>query len=591
MIDTTAQTIAQGGGTFKGSYYSPTNTPAPTTAPISSPSLLPAPASQTTATVPVVTAKAAQTDYNNKLANFNSLNAQISQQKSLVAQQAAQKAADDAQKEVQQAEQTLKQQGLDIQKQQANTAQTAANAKLSAVQGLNSPTPNQQNPQNQTQESNQNPQDQTQNGLNQAVDQKLGGLQDIQNTRDQLTQQSNQALQSLLQGTIPLSGPQQALISSLQTQLNQNIAEQTVDNNAYTGTVTEAGFRAGGEYTPQQYAGQIHTAISAGVAKIQALDNTAAKTMADLEQSFQKDNFNIINQQFTNLTKTLDDKANAIKDTYDTVTKAIQDQRDFTQKAQQFAQTQAMEQQKFAEQVKNDQSTRAIAQADLGLKEATWNATYGSFMNKDGTANTSVNPTSIPGYTTLSNGMAVIDGSKLPPGVNKTQIGGIRVIDPAKVGSMTSWSNINTLFNTTQTQNNQLNDPNFTGDRATLKASYIQNINALNATIKDVGVKDPTFSTLNGISLATPGIFNFASPTTQQTQFNTLRDNLNSVMGSIAPGSGVPIFGQTFKSPLEAESWAASHGQTTALNNLKASFPNATAEQLLNALNTGQEPQ
>lgn len=294
-----------------------------------------------TSTSPVITSNMAQKDYADKLKNFQNLQAQISQQKSLMAQQAAQRATDDAQKELQKSEQTLREQQLGIQQQQADTAQADAEAKRQALSmssystststtspSTTPPTPAPTVPPAVVP-------DPTQAGLNSAVDQKLTGLSDIQTARDAITQQSNQALQSLLNGSIPLTPSQQTLVGSLQAQLALNVADQKQANASYTGAVTTAGFRAGGEYTAEQYAGNIHAAVSLGVLKIQRLDNEAAKTIAELEQSFQKGNYDIINKQYDNLTKSLDEKAATLKDTYDTVTKALQDQRDYNYKVTQ----------------------------------------------------------------------------------------------------------------------------------------------------------------------------------------------------------------------------------------------------------------
>ncbi len=99
--------------------------------------------------------------------------------------------------------------------------------------------------------------------------------------------------------------------------------------------MSEAAFRSGGEYTPAEMAGAIANSVTVGVDKIQMLDNAAATTIANLEQEFQKQNFEEINQQYGNLLKQLDDKSGAIKDMYTAVTGAIRDQRDFQQKQNQ----------------------------------------------------------------------------------------------------------------------------------------------------------------------------------------------------------------------------------------------------------------
>lgn len=160
------------------------------------------------------------------------------------------------------------------------------------------------------------------------AEEKAGALGQIQDTRDQLADKVNKQLNSVLKGTFPLTGPQQSLITSLQSQLAQNREDQKLANKSFEGATAQAGFRSGGEYTPEQYAGQIANAVSVGVAKIQALDNAAAQTIAELEDGWRKDNFDMINDNYATLEKQLDDKATSIKDMFDTVSKTLTDQRD-----------------------------------------------------------------------------------------------------------------------------------------------------------------------------------------------------------------------------------------------------------------------
>ncbi len=159
----------------------------------------------------------------------------------------------------------------------------------------------------------------------------------IQDQKDLLATKTSKQLNSILNGTFPLTGPQQSIITSLQNQLAQNVSDQKLANASYEGSVAQAGFRAGGEYTPEQYAGQIHNAVSTGVAKIQALDNDAALTMANLENDFQKEDYTMITQNYDLLNKQLQDKSDAIKDTFSATSSLLKDQRDFQIQTEQTA--------------------------------------------------------------------------------------------------------------------------------------------------------------------------------------------------------------------------------------------------------------
>ncbi len=192
-------------------------------------------------------------------------------------------------------------------------------------------------------------------GISDATKTLTSGLSDIDKAKDSLAAQALTQLNSVLKGTFPLSGPQKSLIDSLNVQLQQSIASQKVANQAYTGAVTQAGFRSGGEYTPEQYAGQIANSISYGTAKIQELDNSAAKTMAELESNFQTQDYDMITKNYDIMTKQLEDKSSHLKDMFDAVTSTLKDQRDQELKAQDTAY------QKEQDKIKNENDAKRLA--------------------------------------------------------------------------------------------------------------------------------------------------------------------------------------------------------------------------------------
>lgn len=304
------------------------------------------PAGGPATSTPVVTSQNAQTDSAQKLAAFTTMQANNATQAQKLAQQQAQANLE----KMAQDQQTQQQKNIDTQNAQKQQEIDAKNTALGIA--TTSPNNNQTTPTNTTTASAQNnaptgnisptggSTDVTQQGLQTATDQYTQGQSDIQSQKEQLSTQMSDQLNNLLNGTIPLTTTQQSLVTSLNTQLVQNEAAQNVANQAYVGQVSEAAFRAGGEYTNQQMSGQIANAISYGVSKISALDNAAAKTTADLEQSFQKSNFDIINQQYSLLSKQLDDKSAELKNTYDAVTKQLTDQRTYNMDLAKFAQTQ-----------------------------------------------------------------------------------------------------------------------------------------------------------------------------------------------------------------------------------------------------------
>lgn len=339
---------------------------------------------------PVITSTGASDDYAAKLATFN----QVQQANQSQQQQIQQQQIQAQQAKAQQDTATQNQKNIDTQNQQKQAEIDAKNKALGVNPPItaNVPVPPTGNPvtnASATSQSQFNPntgqpistavsQPNTSNLVTDALTGSTNivnsGLQDLQNAKDSITAQVNDQLSSILRGTFPLSAPQQALVSSMQNQLAQNQSQQKVANAAYTGAVAQAGFRSGGEYTPSQYAGQIANAISYGTAKMQDLDNAASVTMAQLQNDFQKQDFDMINKNYDILNKQLDDKANHLKDMYTTVTSNLKDQREQQQKSD------ASAYQHSQDKIKNDQAAQKLA-SDIATNTAQQAKLYADIRN------------------------------------------------------------------------------------------------------------------------------------------------------------------------------------------------------------------
>lgn len=355
--------------------------------------------------VPVITTKGANDDYQSKLNSVKELTASLNSQANATAAQKAQLAEAKKQTDQMQADFNIKQQGVDIQKSQADTAASLAKSKQQAVdlaQGTNAPVTTPPPPQNNqpvatpaanTNTPNATPPRTAGDIANQGITDATG---DFQSAQDAVQKQRNdlaKRFNSVLQGTIPLSSSQKALISSLQSQLASNEAVQRTANKSYEGTVAEAAFRAGGEYTPELMAGRIHGAVSEGISKIQMLDDAAATTIAKLEDDFQTKNYEKINKNYDILTKQLDDKSAAIKDTYESTVKALQDQRDYQMDLDKFKETKdqnafdrafKLEQEHFDQNYKNKQLALDQFKAGYGLGDGVSNDISSAQMGSDG---------------------------------------------------------------------------------------------------------------------------------------------------------------------------------------------------------------
>lgn len=173
-------------------------------------------------------------------------------------------------------------------------------------------------------------------------------LLDVQTQMGQLADNFNTQTQQILNSTFPLSSSQQASISAAQAQFEQALQLQITANKSYEGGIALAGNREGlNIQNPQEYLAQSHQAISDGLNKINNLDATATKTLADLTQSFMNQDYTEINDNYNALQKTLEEKQTAITQLQSRTDSLYQFTQDYNQKAQEFAQTQAKQQQEF----------------------------------------------------------------------------------------------------------------------------------------------------------------------------------------------------------------------------------------------------
>ncbi len=292
--------------------------------------------------VPVITAKAAEDDYAKKLATFNSLKSQVQNQKSVLAQQAAQKAADDAQKEAIDAKNKLDTTNANTAATKAAADKAVADAKLTAAKSLGqsdttttSSTDNSAVSTTPTQTTTDTSQT-LPNSTNTLLNNEGSALSTIQDEKTSAFEDYKSQVSQILNGTFPLSSTESALVGATMASFDRQKQDQAQANKAYEGSVAESSFRNGGEYTPVQAAGQLATAISTGVQKIANLDAQAAKTVADLEQGFMKQDYEMVNNLYEKLDKQLTDKSNSIKSIFDAAMAAEKDQRNYNLDVQKF---------------------------------------------------------------------------------------------------------------------------------------------------------------------------------------------------------------------------------------------------------------
>lgn len=191
-------------------------------------------------------------------------------------------------------------------------------------------------------------------------------LAEYNDATDQAFNGIHNSLAELANGTFPLTAPEQALMSSLQNSINQQVAAQKLANANYVGGITNAGIAAGrNQYAPEIELGNIANAVNVGLQKIADIESKGVQSMATLQMSFDDKNYQRVNEEYSTLTSYLKDKTAALQKMHDDVLAAAKDQRDNAQKMAQQAIDNQMNSEKFDYQKTQDAISNAFKQQQI----------------------------------------------------------------------------------------------------------------------------------------------------------------------------------------------------------------------------------
>lgn len=246
------------------------------------------------------------------------------------------------------------------------------------------------------------------------------------------------ALNQFAQGTFPLTPDQQSQLDATKQQFEVLINQQKVSNANYENGVRVLGAVTGrAEYFPDIAMGEVQGAINSGLSKVADLTSKETAALATMRQGFEDNNFKEITAAHQMLLSIDTQQTDTIKAVHDSIVSATETAKTDAEKqtmdnwtmyvGQQnldlATQQKALDNMKFTEQQKMDAQTildnktkNNIAWADLALKQATYNATYGSFSNlgvdpKTGQPIVNFKPTDIPGVNQMTNGVNYFDPS------------------------------------------------------------------------------------------------------------------------------------------------------------------------------------
>lgn len=156
--------------------------------------------------------------------------------------------------------------------------------------------------------------------------------QEAQNQADQATAYQNMqsAFDSIRNGTYPLTGAEQAVLTSTQQQFQNTIQLQQTANDAYTGQMKEAMASLGiNTSAPLQAIGNIQAAVTSGNSKIADLNSQMSLALSNATVAFQKQDFDELQTQWSNAAQQFASRQMTLNDMLSTVTaqaKAAQDE-------------------------------------------------------------------------------------------------------------------------------------------------------------------------------------------------------------------------------------------------------------------------
>lgn len=151
-----------------------------------------------------------------------------------------------------------------------------------------------------------------------------GELTKNQATLDSASTAFQSSMQQLLTGNFPLTADQQAQVVGLQSQFDQLRSLQETANKNYENGINLMGIREGRQqYTPALAATEIHKAITGDLQKIAQIDIQAASSVASLKQGFLDKDYDVINNSYAALQKSVEQKNATLAQIQKTVSENI----------------------------------------------------------------------------------------------------------------------------------------------------------------------------------------------------------------------------------------------------------------------------
>lgn len=138
---------------------------------------------------------------------------------------------------------------------------------------------------------------------------------DINKQQDEIYDKYKSDMDSLRNGTFPLSPEDEASIKYIQQEFEKLKEIQKVRNANYEGGITQLGITSGrARYAGEMEEGNIKKAVDQGISKIADIESAAAKAVSDLKGAIQSRNYDMISKAYESAQKNLARKSQAILD-------------------------------------------------------------------------------------------------------------------------------------------------------------------------------------------------------------------------------------------------------------------------------------
>ena len=196
----------------------------------------------------------------------------------------------------------------------------------------------------------------------------LGGTQvsgqsiaSIEAARDQSFSDYKTQINSINNGTFPLTDAERGQLDSVNTTYDRLVAQQKIANANYEGGMRTYTATTGEQETsPKTAMGEIQSAIDSGLSKIADIESKRNDALTTLKKAIQDNDYKNVKDAYDEFSNYADKKELAIKAINDDLSAKEKDARDFNYKATQDSITNTIASDKFTYQQKQDAITNAL---------------------------------------------------------------------------------------------------------------------------------------------------------------------------------------------------------------------------------------